>query len=68
MQKLKYETREEIKRQIKTGDYNAISSLTKGRYKPDTIRLQINGHRTLKKTVIEASNKLFEYREKFLTI
>ena len=67
MKENKYTTRESIKSQLKKGDYELISSLTKGQYAIKTVMDQMNGVRTLKQPVIDAANKLIAMREELLT-
>jgi hypothetical protein len=66
MNKIKYQTREEIKRGMRRGDYELVTLIIKREYATGTIRQQINGHRTLKPSVIDGFNKLFESREKLI--
>ncbi len=66
MNNCRYNTREEIKKHLRHNDYEIISMITKGKYKPGTVKMQMNGYRTLKEPVIEAANKLIESRERLL--
>lgn len=68
MYNIKYKSIAEIKEHIKTGDYEIISQLTRGKYKPETVRRQLNSHRTLKPEVIIAANKLINSRERLLSM
>lgn len=66
MEKFKYPTLEKIKPLLRTGDYILIAEMLKGKYTQRTVEAQLRGERTLKEPVIEAVNKLFEYRESLI--
>jgi len=66
MEKIRYQSKEAIKSKLRRGDYELIGMLTKKKYKQGTVKLQLNGYRTLKKDVIEAANKLIINREELL--
>jgi hypothetical protein len=67
MEKFKYTTLEEIKPLLRTGDYILITEMLQGKYAMKTVEAQLRGDRTLKEPVIEAANKLFEYRESLIS-
>lgn len=63
MEKIKYESSNELKNHLKRGDYQLIAEILKDIYSPHTVKSQLLGHRTLKRPVIEAANKLIKMRE-----
>lgn len=63
MEKFRFATIEEIKPHLRPGDYLLIAEMLDGKYSKRTIEAQLGGTRTLKDPIIEAANKLIEYRE-----
>ena len=63
MEKFRFTTVDEIKPHLRSGDYDLITEMLLGKYSKRTVEAQLGGHRTLKKPIIEAANRLIEYRE-----
>ncbi len=68
MESLRYQTRDEIKPRLKSGDIARITEMLNGKLTYAAVRAQLSGMRTLKKPVIEAANKIIELREQHLGI
>ncbi len=67
MEKFRFTTLDEIKPLLRHGDVPLITEMLKGVYSRKTIESQLNGNRTLKEKVIEAANKLIEFREQLIS-
>jgi len=55
---------QDIRQKIRRGDYQLIAEMTG--YEPETVRMQIRGHRTLKEKVLSAAIKVIESRENLI--
>jgi len=51
---------EKIKDKLPHGSYPILSAKLDGKYKPGTIKAMFNGHRTMKKEVLEAAEQFIE--------
>lgn len=50
----------ELRKKIRRGDYDLISEMLDGLYKPITVKHMILGYRNMKPLVYEAANRLIE--------
>ena len=50
----------ELRKKIRRGDYDLISEMVDGKYKPVTIQHMVLGYRKMRPAVFEAANRLIE--------
>lgn len=66
MENFTFATSEEIKSQLRRGDYDLITLILSGKYSKSSVESQIRGYRTLKEDVRKAAEMLIKSRNQLI--